>query len=1170
VFLLKSSDSGSESMGSADSEASDQDQLEIDRRKYLKKRSSFQKSQSKGRILNQELDIEGTLYVEKSDEWQKFWCRIEATKLNVYASRSTDLPEESITLLGSSVFIPPKSMLDQSPSYVFKISLNDSEILLLAKEKRDWKRWTMHIKKYAANVTENAEVIEHLPELPVRIEGERKPRLKKKHVKNGIATPIDVSDVAQHRTQFTGKLMQLKDFNDEGGQELYCEIRGGFFALSNESSMENKVSESPVRKVRIDQKATGESNQYVFELQVNNEVPIIVRMKGKSELQQLVETAWLQNANIEGEKGTFVFHLVGRLKTKYNRRSITFDPEPKDLGIGDRSSQQRISGTSLFSNEKAASDSEHIGVAARKQSKVPVDSKKAYKQGSKHSGGSRMSAFFRSLPRRKHKKYEFTDVPDGIPKMQFSGTVFEVNVNTDGVKTRTERHCKVSGKIFYAYEVGNDLKPVFKVPLRNATIEDGGTEKDDTKLMYTLTSMEDKRTFTFEVDTEEYFDNWYNALYMIETKSNAGKMSSRESLLDETKSDVDIDLKVDNTTPLFSGSNSNSSLSSVMSKQARSLAGSGDESKAEAVPTRKISEDVFASSIESIRHSGFLFEVKMSETNGIKSRTKIRHWCVLRQSWIELFVKKNDKVPLRGISIAHYSIEPAGVEELGEKWAINLRSDDELLILCASSEEDYVKWQLELKKVTKKRSRRSSDMAKLKLKSASDGIKQLLSSSSLPGMAKRDSKRNTIVLNETDEKLVHDFTVDIESGNKISGVLTIAVVNEKFVKPKKRFCVIRDGKFCIAKRSKPQKFIRTIDLSKVVLLDECDIEKEVFGFRLNFGPGECVAFQAADQKTADDWMVAISMAILLEKLTSPDKFPQHEEQHEDFPETLDDINPDLNDLGLVDVSSVIANTEHGSESSNFSNDIKAAIDHKISVGDDYLSPLSNLLESAFEQGPYSGSSAPSSREGTLERETNGSKGGRSGGIAIPEEDCENSVGSSSASQDSKVDTTRPGADPNDESNSFFDEHNENPKPGSASKYVAYYESINARSRKISDDSVFQKDADSSQVELKLADLLKKQEDLEKEKNVILKRLPDLRNEVSLAHMRIEKEDSKNERDMLAEEYETIKGDLERMEKRLLPLEKELSSVRHTLAKRASKLKDPFRRRSAVISPHIIV
>ena len=84
--------------------------------------------------------------MEKSDEWQKFWCRIEATKLNVYATRSAELPDHSISLLGSSVVIPPKSIFDQSPSYVFKIMLNDSEVLLLAKEQRDWKRWTMHIK----------------------------------------------------------------------------------------------------------------------------------------------------------------------------------------------------------------------------------------------------------------------------------------------------------------------------------------------------------------------------------------------------------------------------------------------------------------------------------------------------------------------------------------------------------------------------------------------------------------------------------------------------------------------------------------------------------------------------------------------------------------------------------------------------------------------------------------------------------------------------------------------------------------------------------------------------------------------------------------------------------------------------------------------------------------
>ena len=996
-------------------------------------------------------------------------------------------------------------------------------------------------------------------------------------MKNGIATPIDVSDVAQDRMHYTGQLLQLKDVSDESGNEIFCEIRGGFFVLSNDSSMESKIIDSPVRKVRVDQRATEESVLHVFELRVNTDLPMLLGLKEKSELNRLMEILWLQNASVQGEKGTIVFDFADRLKKQYNRRSITFDSEPKDLMAGDRSSVPKYSGKARLNDEKAASDSEHIGMKSKKQSKVASDPRKLSKQGGKQSSGSRMSAFFRSLPRRKHKKYEFvTDAVDGIPKMQFSGTVFEVKVDENGVKQRIERHCKVSGKIFYAYEVTNDVKPVFKVPLRNATIEDAPADKADTKFMYTVSSMEDKSTFTFEVETEEDFDNWYNALYMIENKSNPGKMSSRESLLDETKSDADADLKAEISAPIFSGSNSNSSLSSVLSKQARSIAGSGDELKVEATPTRKVSEEVFAGGTESIKHSGYLYEVKLNETSGIKSRTKIRRWCVLRQSWIELYAKKNDKTPLRGISIGHYSAEAVGVEESGEKWAISLRSDEEMIVLCANNEEEYVKWQQELKKVTKKRTRRSSDIAKLKLKSASDGIRQLLSSSSLSGLTKRDSKRNTIVLNETDEKLVRDFTVDIESGNKISGILTITLVNEKVIKPKKRFCLIRDGQFCIAKRSKPQKFLRTIELSKVGILDECDIDKGIFGFRLDFGPGECMAFQAADRKTADDWMVAISMAILLEKLTSPDKFPQHSEQLDDLPDTADNFGPGVDNLGLIDVSTVIINTERGSESSNFSNDIKAAIDHKISVGDDYFSPLSHLLESAFTPGPYSGSSTPSSREGTLERDVTGKRNGRdSGGDVIPEEEREEQDepspgGPSVVNQSSNIVSNEPGASSTDMNKDSLDVEHEIPRPGSVSKYVASYESLASRSKKTIDDSVFHNEADSSQVEVKLADLLKKQEELEKEKNTILERLPDLTDEVTLARERKEKGSVSTDKHILDEQYETARSDLERMEKRLNRLEKELVNVKNVLKKRASKLKDPFRRRSTVISPSINV
>ena len=979
--------------------------------------------------------------------------------------------------------------------------------------------------------------------------------------------------------QYTGQLLRLKDANDETGNDVFCEIRGGFFVLGNESALEDKIIESPVRKVRVDQRASEEHYFHVFELRVGSEMPIFLGVREKSELRQIVEILWLQNANVQGERGTLISDFVNQLKKQYNRRSITFDSQPKDLEKGDRPALLQYSGITRRNDEKASSDSEHIAFGVRKQSKS-FDTKKQAKQGSKQSSGSRMSAFFRSLPRRKHKKYDFGDSVDGIPKMQFGGTVTEVKVGVNGTKQRILRHCKVSGKIFYAYEMTNDLKPVFKVPLRNATIEDSLPEKGDTKFVYTVSSMEDNSTFMFEVETEEDFDNWYNALYMIDNKSNPGKMSSRESLLDEVKSDADIDLKVEISAPPFSGSNSNSSLSSVLSKQARSLAGSGDDSKAEAAPTRKVSEEVFVGGAEAIKHSGFLFQVKQSETDGIKTRSKIRVWCVVRQACVELYASKNDKVPFRGISIGHYSAEPMSTEESNEKWAIALRSEKEVLIFCASNEEEYIKWQQELKKVAKKRTRRSSDLAKLRLRSAGDGIKQLLSSSSLPGLTKRDSKRSTIVLDETDEKLVHDFTVDIESGNKISGILTITLVNEKAVTPKKRFCLIRDGKFCIAKRSKPHKYIRTIDLSKVAILDECDIDKGVFGFRLDFGAGECIAFQAADRKTADDWMVAISMAMLLERLTSPEKFPQHGEDPGEALGTDEDFSPGVDEHGLIDMSPFIAKPGRGSESSNLSNDIKAAIELKIIDGDDYFSPLSHLLESAFTPGPYSGSSTQSSREGTLERDANGRilerdmNGRSSSGCVIPEEDQEEQDGDSYSpslvNQPSKNDISKPGNNPADKNSDSMDIENEKPRPGSVSKAIASFESRDARSRQATDDGVFHNEADSSQVEEKLADLLQRQEDLEKERSTILMRLPDLKSEVASARERRDKGSASTERHILEEGYETTKHDLERMERRLHRIEKDIKVVKHALQKKASKLKDPFRRRSAVISPSINV
>ena len=1017
-----------------------------------------------------------------------------------------------------------------------------------------------------------------------------------KNVKNGHAKVLDTSDAGTDIGRYRCTLKQLADPTDNGS-DIHCEVSGGSFILATDETLKQKILEIPIRQVKLNQKEQSQEDIYVFEVKTSEETPVLLGLKEKAELTRLLEALWVQHAQIEGEKGTIIYDFVKSMKKKSKRRSTLFDSAEagskaaKDIGI------VNFALPKLNEPDIVASEGEQFGRMPRRLTKSSegkgMDGKKSPKppSGSKQSGGSRMSQFFRSLPRRKHKRYDFTtDTVDGMPKTQFSGTVNEIITNDEGIEAMFERHCKISGKIFYAYDPSSDVKPVFKVPLRSAAIED---DKDNNRFMFMLSSMEDNSTFKFIVDTEEDFDNWFNAIYMIDGKSSAGKLSSRESLLDETKSDADIDLKPEVPSTIFSASNSNSSLSSMMSKQAKSLAGSGDEMKPEEKITRKVSEEVFKNSPEIVKYSGFLYEVKITESSGVKSRTKLRRWCVLRQSWIEIYNSKSDKVPIRGIDVGHHAVEAVSLEESGEKWAINLRSEDEDFVLCANNDEDYAKWLQEIKKVSKKRSRRPSDAAKMKLKSASEGIRQLLSSSSLSSLSKRDSKRNTIVLNEIDEKVVEKFTDDIESGNKISGVLSVVMVDGKLVKPKKRFCLIRDGKFCIAKRSKPQKFIKTIELSKVAILDECDIERNIYRFRLDFGRDKSMALTAVDHKTADSWMVAISMAILLERLTSPEKFPQQGEPDDSFTadEYNDEFGPETNDLGLIDVSPVIKREDRGSQSSNFSNDIKLAIDRKISDGSSYLNPLSNLLEHAFTPGPYSESSTPSSREGTLERNLRKRGSNLVASVRVIEEeeredfdevDAGSIPPSESSQQTEDADKSRVSNETLDggESSSLKSDtlsvEEQQPASGSVSSAVAKFEQMGGtRSSEQSPDSVFSsvfrnEAAEESQVEVQLSDLLKQREDLEKERKVILDRLPDLKKALDDARIRKERGSATSEASLYEEEYETTSNDLGRMQKRLGEVDKKLRSVQITLRKRTSRIKEPFRRRSAHISPHVIV
>lgn len=108
--------------------------------------------------------------------------------------------------------------------------------------------------------------------------------------------------------------------------------------------------------------------------------------------------------------------------------------------------------------------------------------------------------------------------------------------------------------------------------------------------------------------------------------------------------------------------------------------------------------------------------------------------------------------------------------------------------------------------------------------------------------------------------------------------------DNKSASEKGRHCWIKNGVFYIAKLVKPDKPIKTIDLSTVVILDESDPATRKHAFRLDFtkegGGNTFVSFRATDEESADKWMVAVSMGILYHRLSTPQARESNDDEGE--------------------------------------------------------------------------------------------------------------------------------------------------------------------------------------------------------------------------------------------------------------------------------------------------
>lgn len=163
-------------------------------------------------------------------------------------------------------------------------------------------------------------------------------------------------------------------------------------------------------------------------------------------------------------------------------------------------------------------------------------------------------------------------------------------------------------------------------------------------------------------------------------------------------------------------------------------------------------------------------------------------------------------------------------------------------------------------------------------------------------------------------------------------------------KERERHCWIKNGLLHIAKNNKADKALKVIDLSTVVILDESDASAQRYSFRLNYTLNEkqsSIQLRAQDSKSADRWMVAVSMGILFHRLKNSKKSFAEE----------DDVDPSDFDFVSLAGSSVSQIKDIRKRSSDnplkLGVDIKRELARKAQQGEAHLISVSKALSSEF-------------------------------------------------------------------------------------------------------------------------------------------------------------------------------------------------------------------------------
>ena len=377
--------------------------------------------------------------------------------------------------------------------------------------------------------------------------------------------------------------------------------------------------------------------------------------------------------------------------------------------------------------EKSKSLPRQSIVGTRKPSLDPIlSTSKEDKQTLTDQQKKSFSALIRSFTvdtltrKNKNKSYVVNKEDSPLVKETQRGHLKQVIVKN--MKENLEdRFCRISGKVFYCFKCESDLKPLFKIPLKNAAIEEF-SDVDTPQFRFQVTDLDSGKEYLFSLGSDFELNQWTTALFgddklhwshsspinsdkiLLASNLDTGDRTSKALSSIPVKS-IDASVLLDSPSTcsgdslntqqdpvnfldgekIISGPNVKKTTICDSSSSVNSLLENSSDMKNSALRLVKRTGN------EEIRLQGYFFETT--------ENSHVQRWLVLKDTILEIFSDIHDQQPINTIQFSSHFMMSDDNESSSTNSICLKDEKNSFYIFVASADVDCQLWKSELKAI---------------------------------------------------------------------------------------------------------------------------------------------------------------------------------------------------------------------------------------------------------------------------------------------------------------------------------------------------------------------------------------------------------------------------------------------------------------------------------------